>query len=112
MSMTTMISWYNISIIRLCGIFESMTNYLLQEDASASRHSGAARQWIASPGKALLYADRPPLRAAPAADPAHQLPLWEREERERQDFLFKVTWSSTVPVLDRREHASAHAIPR
>ena len=43
------------------------------------------------PQKVRLYGDRPPLiAAADAARQKAQVPIWEREERERQQFLGQV----------------------
>jgi hypothetical protein len=64
-----------------------------RQDVPARATTGAstAREWVDSPQKARLYGDRPPLiAAAGAARQKAQVPIWEREERERQQFLCQV----------------------
>jgi len=59
--------------------------------AGANAGTSTAREWVDSPQKARLYGDRPPLiAAAGAARQKAQVPIWEREERERQQFLGQV----------------------
>ena len=53
--------------------------------------TSTARECVDSPQKVRLYGDRPPLiAAADAARQKAQVPIWEREERERQQFLGQV----------------------
>jgi hypothetical protein len=69
-----------------------------------SKDGAATRQWVDTPGKALLYGDRPPLQSALS----QKVPLWDREERERQDFLFKVRCpleESRMPIPRKKKGA-------
>jgi len=73
-----------------------------------SNGSATTRKWTNSSHKTMLYADRPPLKEVAGAA-KKKLSIWDREERDRQDFLFKahVGSASTSPTGD---NANMHQI--